>query len=438
MKLIHDDPTCLAEAKNLWLTRFTHAKAMIKALLLSFLLTLPVLLAQVEPQPSTYEVLQPVSAADFVPASQFASALYTVAPVAQPDGLHLTYTLQGPDGAEYVTGTQSLVVRTNEIKAIVALDEINNSEEFGKALVKAGTEKVDSVKEAVKDPLGTVQRLPQGASRLLGRVGTAIKNTAEGKGNPRAGAEAVLGVSRKKSELAIQLGVSPYTRNARLQEKLDATARAMAGGALVVNLSGLLVSGGVGTAISVVNVNQTLQRTLIESTPEEMTAKNRAALTALGTSPSEVAGFLSNTSFSPWQKTIVTADLKDIGRNPGPFLRLASKANTQEQVLDLMQVAHILRKHHQDSAALVSFREEAGVLAALDSQGVLVAPVAGDLMLWMEPTESRANTLRKMAQDDSNVKSLALATDGVLSARAVDEFTKRGIVTIPQALGPIR
>jgi hypothetical protein len=86
----------------------------------------------------------------------------------------------------------------------------------------------------------------------------------------------------------------------------------------------------------------------------------------------------------------------------------------------------------------VSFREEGGVLAALDSQGVLVAPLAGDLILWLEPTESRASTLRKMAQGDPNVKSVALETDGVLSARAVDEFTKRGIVTIPQALGPIR
>jgi hypothetical protein len=55
----------------------------------------------------------------------------------------------------------------------------------------------------------------------------------------------------------------------------------------------------------------------------------------------------------------------------------------------------------------------------------------------MEPTESRASTLRKMAQGDSNVKSIALETDGVLSARAVDELTKRGIVTIPQVLGPM-
>ena len=409
-----------------------------KRLVLSFSISLTTLLAQMEPQPATYEALQPVSAADFVPAAKLSSSLYTIAPAAQPDGLHLTYTLQGPNGAESVTGTQSLAVRTSEIQAITALDALDGSEEFGKALVKAGAEKVESVKEAAKDPLGTVQRLPQGAARLLGRVGDAVKNTAEGKANPRSGAEAVLGVSRKKSALAVQLGVTPYSRDVLLQEKLDATARAMAGGALVVDLSGFLLSGGVGTAISVVNVNQTLQRTLIESTPQEMSIKNRAALTALGATPAEVERFLSATAFSPWQKTILTTDLQDIGRNPDPFLRLASKATTPEQALDFMQVAHILRKHHQDSAALVSFREEGGVLAALDSQGVLVAPVAGDLILWMEPTESRASTLRKMAQDDPNVKSVALETDGVLSARAVDEFTKRGIVTIPQALGPIR
>lgn len=409
-----------------------------KRLVLSFSISLTTLLALVEPQPATYEMLQPVAVADFFPAAKLTSSLYTIAPFAQPDGLHLTYTLQGPNGAESITGTKNLAVRTSELQAIAALDALDESEEFGKALVKAGAEKVESVKEAVKDPLGTVQRLPQGASRLLGRVGTAVKNTVEGKANPRSGAEAVLGVSRKKSEMAVQLGVTPYSRDVLLQEKLDATARAMAGGALVVNLSGLLVSGGVGTAISVVNVNQTLQRTLIESTPEEMTVKNRASLTALGATPAEVEGFLSNTAFSPWQRTIITTDLKDIGHNPGPFLRLASKATTAEQALDLMQVAHILRRHHQDSAALVSFREEAGVLAALDSQGVLVAPVAGDLILWLEPTEARANMLRNMAQGDPNVKSVALATDGTFSARAVDEFTKRGIVTIPQALGPIR
>jgi hypothetical protein len=409
-----------------------------KRLVLSFSISLTTLLAQIEPQPSTYEALQPMSAADFVPAAQLTNSLYSVEPLVQPDGQNVTFILQGPAGSERVTGRQCLGIRTSEIKAIAALDEIDNSEEFGKALMKAGAEKVESVKDAVKDPLGTAQRLPEGASRLLGRVATAVKNTAEGKSNPRSGVETALGVSRKKAELALQLGVSPYTHDAILQSKLDATARAMAGGALVVNLSGLVVSGGVGTAISVVNVNQTLQRTLIESSPEEMMVKNRSVLAALGASPSAIEGFLGNPSLSPWQKSFITADLKDIGQNPNAFLRIAKMTSTPEAAVDLLQVTRLLHKHHQEVAPLVSLREENGVFAALDTKGLLLALEPGDLILWTPLQDSRADTLVAMAKADTQVKSLMLKSDGLISARAVDELAKKGILTTPQALGPIR
>ena len=396
------------------------------------------LFAQADSTAGNYDPRQPVSTADFSPTSLLSSVLYSVAPLAQPDGQHVTFILQGPGGSERVTGRQRLVIRASEIKAIAALDQIDKSEEFGKALVKAGAEKVESVKDAVKDPLGTAQRLPQGASRFLGRVATAVKNTAEGKGNPRSGVETALGVSRKKAELALQLGVSPYTQDAVLQSKLDATARAMAGGALVVNLSGLVVSGGVGTAISVVNVNQTLQRTLIESSPEEMRVKNRAALAAMGASSGAIDGFLGNPALSPWQQSIITENLKDIGQNPDAFLVLAKMASTPEATVDLSQVAVLLRKHHLETAPLVSLREKNGVFAALDNSGTLLAPLAGDLILWTPLQESRADTLVAMAKADPQVKSLTLASDGLISARAVDEFAKKGILSTPQALGLIR
>ena len=241
-----------------------------------------------------------------------------------------------------------------------------------------------------------------------------------------------------KNELAARFGVSPYTRNASLQNKLDATARAMAGGALVVNLSGLMFTGGVGTAISVVGVNQTLQRTLIESTPEEMAVKNRATLLALKAAPDAVEGFLSNPALSPWQKTILTAELKDIGLNPDPFLQLASKPATQEEVLDEMQIVQILLKHHKEIAPIISLGEVDGVLTTLDANGALVTPVGADLILWSAATESRTDALLKRAKEDPRVKHVTLATDGLISARALEEFNKRGILATPQALGPLR
>ena len=316
----------------------------------------------------------------------------------------------------------------------MALDRLNKSEEFGRALVKSGADKVESVKEAVKDPAGTIQRLPEGAGRLLGRLATAVKNTAEGKGHPRAGIEAALGVSRKKAELALQLGVSPYTRDPVLQDKLDAAARAAAGGALVVNLSGLLVGGGVGTAISVVNVNQTLQNTLIELTPEEMQTQNRATLTALGASSKEVGNFLANSFFTPWQKSIVTSHLKAIGANPGAFLQLAAQASTPEDALSFEQEAALLQNHSESAAAISSLQLKDGFLIARDAKGILATPVAADWLSWTPALAARCEALRAAADADSEVAALALITDGLLSAQAREALADRSIQVTEQSL----
>ena len=394
---------------------------------------IPSLLAQ-DPAAEGYEAPGPISSAELVPASVLSRPLWKIAPLAQTDGLRATYQLSSSRGVELVSGTQSLLLRTRELEAILALDRLNKSEEFGRALVKSGADKVESVKEAVKDPAGTIQRLPEGAGRLLGRVATAVKNTAEGKGNPRTGIEAALGVSRKKAELALQLGVSPYTRDPVLQEKLDATARAAAGGALVVNLSGLLVGGGVGTAISVVNVNQTLQNTLIESSPEEMQTQNRATLTALGASSKEVGNFLANSFFTPWQKSIVTSHLKAIGANPGAFLQLAAQASTPEDALSFEQEAALLQNHSESAAAISSLQLKDGFLIARDAKGILATPVAADWLSWTPALAARCEALRAAADADSEVPALALITDGLLSAQAREALADRSIQVTEQSL----
>ena len=385
-----------------------------------------------------YETPGPLPSADLLPASVLSCPLWKIAPLAQADGVLATYQLSGPRGVEFITGTQCLLIRTRELKAILALDRLNKSEEFGKALVKSGADKVESVKDVVKDPAGTIQRLPEGAGRLLGRVATAVKNTAEGKGHPRAGVEAALGVSRKKAEMALQLGVSPYTRDPVLQEKLDAAARTAAGGALVVNLSGLLVGGGVGTAISIVNVNQTLQNTLIESTPEEMRIQNRAALAALGAGPEEVETFLANSMFSPWQKSIVTNHLKIVGANPSAFLQLAAQSSTPEEALSFEQTAALLRNHSENAAAISSLRLKDGILTARDAKGILAMPMTADWLSWTPALAARCEALRAAADADPEVTSLALITDGVLSARAREALAERSIQVAEQSLGPVR
>jgi len=177
---------------------------------------------------SGYDQPGVVEAASLLPEKTLAEGTARVAPEAAADGLHATFTLDGPDGWETITGIQSLLNRIQEIRAIDTLRRMNKSAEFGKALLSSGKEKIESVKEAVKDPVRTAQQLPRGASKFFGRLGNTIKHASEGKIGATQAAEAALGVNRKRAELCLKLGVSPFTRDQTLRKELDLAARAMA------------------------------------------------------------------------------------------------------------------------------------------------------------------------------------------------------------------
>ena len=312
---------------------------------------------------------------------------------------------------------------------------MNKSAEFGKALLKTGGEKIQSVGNAVKDPIGTAKNLPQGASKFFGRVGNSIKSMGEGKVGATEAIEAAAGVHRKKAELALQLGVSPFSTDPVLQTELDAAARAMAAGASLVNFSGLLVSGGVGTALSVVNMKDTFQRALVESSPAELTAKNRATLQSLGASAQNIDAFLANPAFNPWQKSAITSLLTNIRCNPDPLVSQASQASSDEDAVYFVQMARLFEKHHTSRAPITEFRSMDGIPCALDRDGTLVVAVGADLALWTPSLESRANEFLEMKKSNLDIKSISFTTDGIISPRTLESLLSKEIQATPQALG---
>jgi hypothetical protein len=284
-------------------------------------------------------------------------------------------------GAEEITGTQFLANRIRELRATAALRAMNKSSEFGKAVFQTGGEKIQSVSNSLKDPVGTMKHLPQGASKFFGRVGTSIKNMGEGKVGPTEAVDAAAGVHRKKAELALKLGVNPFTTDPELQSELDAAARAMAAGASLVNFSGLFVGGGVGTALSVVNMNDTFQRALVESSPAELAAKNRHILKSLVASSQNIDAFLANPFFTPWQKSSISTLLARIGCNRDPLLAQASQAASREDAVYCVQIARLFEKHHTVHAPITEFLAMGGVTFGLDRNGTLVVAVGADLIL---------------------------------------------------------
>ena len=385
----------------------------------------------------TFDTPGPVPVSEILPAALIQSSPCTIAPEAECDGLHAAYRITSDSGAEEITGTQFLANRIRELRAIAALRAMNKSAEFGKALLQTGGEKIQSVGNAVKDPVGTVKNLPQGASKFFGRVGTSIKSMGEGKVGATEAVEAAAGVHRKKAELALKLGVSPFTTDRELQSELDAAARAMAAGASLVNFSGLLVGGGVGTALSVVNMNDTFQRALVESSPAELAAKNRSILKSLGASSQNIDAFLANPFFTPWQKSSITTLIAKIGCNPDPLLAQASQAASREDAVYFVQMARLFEKHHTVRAPITEFLAMDGIPCGLDRDGTLVVSVGADLVLWTPLVESRANEFLEMKKSNTDIRSILFTTDGTISPRALEALTALKIQSSPQALGPI-
>jgi len=412
-----------------------------KSILLSLISTAAAAFAQSEDAAfvaqfgKTFEQGGAVDAKDFIPAELLKGHLHAVRPLADNDGLRNTYFLDAPGGVVEVTGTPALAGRIREIYALDHLRGLSKTEEFGKALAKTAEAKIESAVGVVRNPIGTIKNVPRGASRFFGRIGEGLKGgrSEEEGGNPLQG---ITGVSKAKTKLAAQLGVSPYTTNEELQRELTSTARAMAGGGLVVSAATAAVGGGAGTALSVVGVNQTLQDTLINSTPDDLRIINRKKLLALGVDRALADEFLMHPWFSPWHETITTDALAQIGVNPSSFLNHAARALTPEDAFFFQRVAHILARYPAGTAPLRAIRFEGGIVTALDNNGTLVVPVSLDYGIWAEHTARRAEDFAAIDKSRDDIKGLALWTDGRLSDRLCEELKKRGIAYRMLALDP--
>jgi hypothetical protein len=388
-------------------------------------------LAQTETAPSptpgdtAFETEGRVDAKMFLPEDLMKGRLHSVAPEADNDSLLNTYFLYSGDQAFEVTTGLALRTRIRELYAIDKLRGMSKTEEFGKAMAAAGKKKIENIRGIVKDPGGTIKRVPQGASRFFGRIGESLKGG--GSKTEATALQGITGVDKAKVSLAAKLGVSPYSTNQELQEQLTNTARAMAGGGLILNIATGAVGGVAGDVITILNVNQNLQATLLNSTPDDLRIINRKKLFALGVTRENADEFLMHPWYSPWHETIVTDALATIGVDPTRFLEAACRALTEQDANYFQSLAQILARYHKAKAPLTSIRLVDGRVCAPDSNGILVVPLSCDYAIWSENAAGRVEAFTQLPESKSEIKGLALWVDGKVSERAEKELKNRKI-----------
>ena len=377
------------------------------------------------PAPQAFETPGRVPTKMFMPAELMSGPLHSVGDFAENDGMNNTYFLYSGDDAWAVTTGIALRTRIREIYAIAKLREMSKTDEFAQAMTNAGKQKIEGVVGIVTNPLGTIQNIPLGASRFFGRIGEAMKGgTTQGEGNA---VQNMIGVSKAKVALAVKLGVSPYSYNQELQTQLTSNARAMALGGLVVSAATAAVGGPAGDVLTGLNVNQTLQQTLVNSTPDDLRIINRKKLFALNVSRENADAILMHPWYSPWTETIMIDALSTIGVDPTAFLADACNALTEEDAIFFERLAQVLARYDTTKAQLRSIRVESHAVCALDANGTLVFPLSCDYAIWSEHAAGRVAEFAALTQGQEDIKALAVWVDGKVSDRAAQELKSRKI-----------
>ncbi len=377
------------------------------------------------PAPQAFEVPGHVPTKMFIPANLMSGQLDSVGDFAENDGMNNTYFLYSGNDAWAVTTGIALRTRIREIYAIDKLREMSKTDEFTKAMANAGKQKIEGVVGIVSNPLGTIQNIPRGASRFFGRIGEGLKGgRTEGQGNA---VQNMIGISKAKVTLAVKLGVSPYSYNQELQTQLTNNARAIAMGGLVVNAATAAVGGPAGDVLTGLNINQTLQQTLVNSTPDDLRILNRKKLFALNVSRENADAILMHPWYSPWSETIMIDALSTIGVDPTAFLADACNALTEEDAIFFERLAQVLARYDTTKAELRSVRVESHAVCALDANGILVFPLSCDYAIWSEHAAGRVAEFAALIQGQEDIKALAVWVDGKVSDRAMQELKSRKI-----------
>ena len=202
-----------------------------------------------------------LNASDLLPADLLRGESHRVRDHVATDGFLAHFQIDSDFGTFEAIGVPQAKSRIAEIRAIKKLVETSKGDLFAEGMKRSLTQPVDAVKNIVPHPVESVKQAPATVGHFFTKVGSAIgraggrvKDRIENDGPPPSGAEIgqaarnAAGFDKAKLDTARQLGVDPYSDNARLQEEMDKVTWAFFAGGLPLRVGAAVASAGVAVA----------------------------------------------------------------------------------------------------------------------------------------------------------------------------------------------
>ena len=379
----------------------------------------------------------------FLPGANIPGNGWQINGTVHNDGLYNTWGVSSQYGPYQITGNERLLQLLREIEATQKLNAMSKTKEFGEAMKKAGIAQLQSAKRVLSDPVDTVSKIPEGASRFFGRVGNTVKHTVQGNldidqdATPEEKARKLFGVDKAKRQLAAQLGVSPWTSNAALQKALNDVASVQAAGTLTMDIGkSLVVPPVLGGVMTGINVTNSLTQEQIAASPKDLTKQNRAKAVSLGVPGETADAFAANVFYDPWDQTFFWNTLAQLpGLNATIFVEKAASASSPLDAFFFLRTAQLMALYHQRVAPLQEMVALPHTVACVQTDGALMVPLWVDYAIWTPQAEAAAKNLQQLAEQRQASQTFVVTT-GYFSQQATQELKARGIETVPHVLAP--
>ena len=347
---------------------------------------------------------------------------FAVDPQVVSDGFVNSFTLRMGSGTFDVVGNRLMQIRLNELAALRRLQAMSQSDAFRRSLGETAAAPLRFGQNLLTDPEGTLRGSVSGVANMFDRVGSAVSNIGNSRGNV---ANAVLGVDSARRELAFELGVDPNTDFPPLAAALADMARATAGGSLTVRALTLAVPGAAGLAIGTTATMQSVRELLRDRTSSQILDHVRQVLRGLGV-PSGVAGrLIANRAYSATDLLVIATALNTLrAQETAIFVERAAEAVDRDEAFFQRGRAEMLAAQGV-RLRLTEFVAIGGFPLNRARDGRVVAVFPFDALAWTDRAE-RAFTAATTALRRTGGTPGTLVMSGTITPMAQSEVTRLG------------
>jgi hypothetical protein len=349
-----------------------------------------ILPAEAQDLPEFQKVPITLKAAEQIPLDVLAGPNYRIEANVKNDGFINTYQLTTDYGPLKVESTSLLIERTNELKALSHMEEVEQTDAFGQALKKGATAPLKTAKGLVTHPIDTVSGVASGLGHWVQDIGNAITSDDP---HQEGALSAAIGYAAAKRKFAYEYGINPYTRYEPVQDKLTKMARASVVGGLAPKVAFSLIKKPVGTVLKLTGTADTMRKLVRDKSPAELSEINAEKLKAMGVEDSLAKEFLKNPYFDPQEETLLVGELETMKnvKDRKNFIKMAAVAPDYMIARFLRERAQMAAIYNKKVAPIERIIAAQGVPLLQRKDGVIVVLVPLDYVAWTHKLWLREN-----------------------------------------------